>query len=322
MKRTLLFFATFFFLSMTVTSFAQNKSLNKAQEKKKTERKKDASISANNEKAEPEKEAEIVEYTMPIFTPVVAIAAPIEKKIKLKVTLLEIQSAATQNGELAHLSINQHVRYESKGKILRPISQKVNNIKSNRAKCPLGYLRLTPGFGEIEAPYLEPDADEWQSTPLACGDRDSQIHVPQSTQPLTRNPNINHHLVFELTPDQVNDKNAEFLIDTFVVEYSTDWKGKDTSIKLLHDPRRTKVAIHDVLAILQGKKELKANTSYVKDGGVPASFKFDHFDGASLPLRNVNPNGKIILEGPIRARNKGKKLIEKAFVWMRFELID
>lgn len=311
MKKTFLFFLTLFVFLVTISSYGQNRnSLGK--NKDKITNTKDSAVKEDT-KEEPIILTEYIATDL-IYNPDIVFVLP-SKKLKLKVTLLEIQSDVTQNEKLAHLSINQHVRYESKGKAIMPISKDVKRVKKNSAECPLGHL---DNPDKIEAPRLN---DYWEgATALFCGYRNNQIHVPQSKQPLTRSPNINHSVVFEITPEQANDKNAEFLIDTFVVEYSTSF-GRNADIILNHDPRRTKVAIHDVLAILQGNKKLHEDTSYVKDGGVPASFKFDHFDGISLPLRNVNKNGKMILEGPIRARSKGK-LIEKAFVWMRFELID
>ena len=315
MKKTFLFILTLFVFSIAISSSAQIRSTKKNSEEKsnKTENSLSTKSTSPNDTKEPVK----AEILLMDYYPDYQVLWP-SKNLKLKVTLVELQSAVTQNGKLAHLSINQHVRYESKGKVIKPISKDIQK-KARDQNCWLGLLQLWH-YEQLQAPEF---GEDWEgATPLICGDRDNQIHVVPTTQPLTRNPNINHSLVFEITPDQANDKNAEFLIDTFVVEYSTDWKGYDTSIILNHDPRRMNVAIYDVLAILQGKKKLNENASYVKDGGVPASFKFDHFDGVSLPLRNVNPNGKMILEGPIRARNKDKELIEKAFVWMRFELID
>lgn len=310
MRKPLLFFLSLLLFSLTISSYSQNRDFKKTAKERAEEIKK--SSRTKSTKDADEKRTVIMEA--PVLT-TVALTSP--KNIKLKVTLLEIQSSTTQNGSIAHLSINQHVRYESKGKVIKPISKDVQR-KMKFSECGLGDLQLE-GFG-IQAPRLN---NEWEgATPLICGDRNNQIHVTQSKRPLTRNPNINHSVVFAITQDQANDKNAEFLIDTFVAEYSKDWKGKDTSIALNHDSRRINVAIHDVLAILQGNKKLNETTKYLKDSDVSSELLFDHFDGLSIPLRNVNKNGKMILEGPIRARNKGSELIEKAFVWMRFELID
>lgn len=43
-----------------------------------------------------------------------------------------------------------------------------------------------------------------------------------------------------------------------------------------HDPRESEVAIHDVLAILSGIKQIGESTSFF-DGGVSSSLRFDNF---------------------------------------------
>lgn len=221
------------------------------------------------------------------------------KGMKLKVTLLQIQSKNTQDrDQIADLGIVQHIRYQANGKALKPSKVTLNKFKDN-PKCNLG------GGG-----------GEWPgSTPLICGNSSRQIHVTVTDKVDTkRTTNIDNSMIFDIAHQDANDTNAEFIIDTYVKEYSK----KD--IVMNEDPRKTKVAIHDVLAILNGIKEIHEDHSFF-DGGVNKSIKFDNFDGNSLPLRKVNEKGKTILEGPIRARNKGSSNDEKAFVWMQFELL-
>jgi len=50
--------------------------------------------------------------------------------------------------------------------------------------------------------------------------------------------------------------------------------------------------------------------------------RFDNFDNASLPLRKVDYSGRTILESPIRGRMRNRYNNRKAFIWMRFELVD
>jgi len=222
--------------------------------------------------------------------------------IKLKVTLLQIQCETTQDGDnYADYGITQHVRYKANGNVNTPIS---TDIKKFNSACPPGNINTN-----------------WAgSTSLICGSINRQIHTSESNVTGQRSPNINNSIVFNITPDEANDKNAKFMIDTWVKEYSSNTFGRD-DVVMNKDPRKLKVAIHDVLAILNGPKELNALEHYF-DGGVSSALKFDNFDGTSLPLRKVNYPGKMILEGPIRARNRGSDLDEKAFVWMRFEIID
>lgn len=219
------------------------------------------------------------------------------KNTKLKVTLLELQcDTSGDRDKVGDFGITQHVRYKARGGDWKtPVQTSIN--KFNNYCHP----------GDINR--------EWNgSTALICGSSKNQIHVNESKKPKRRNLNINNSMVFEITPEEANDKQAVFEIDTWVKEYS------NSDVVMNHDPRKTQVAIHDVLAILKGIKDINTtNTSAFFDGGVNESLKFYHFDGVSLPLRKVGDN---ILEGVIRARNKGGSLNQKAFVWMRFELID
>ncbi|RXJ51212.1 thiol-activated cytolysin family protein [Gelidibacter gilvus] len=221
--------------------------------------------------------------------------------LKLKVTLMQLQSKTTQDSDkIADLGIVQHVRYKANGKVITPSTVDIRKFKDNK-KCDLG------GGGS---------SGEWSdATALICGNKDRQIAVSVSPKVNEkRSANIDNSVIFDIPYQDANDLKASFEIDTFVKEYS------DPDIILNNDPRITKVAIHDVLTILTGIKKTTNETSFF-DGGVEPELKFDHFNGSTLPLRNVGTNGDIILEGPIRARNKGPKSDEKAFVWMRFELI-
>ncbi len=221
------------------------------------------------------------------------------KGLMLKVTLLELQCDVSGDSDrIGDFGITQHILYKANGEIIKPVEKHINKFPNNTNCDP----------GGINRP--------WQgSTALICGNKNRQIHEAESKKPLRRNPNINNSIVFNITPAQANDKNAEFIIDTWVKEYSNN------DVVMNKDPRKLKVAIHDVLASLQGIRTVDNKDSYF-DGGVNHKLKFDHFDGIALPLRDVGYAGKTILEGPIRARNKGKDLNQKAFVWMRFQLID
>lgn len=220
------------------------------------------------------------------------------KGMKLKVTLLQLQSSTTQDrDQIADLGIVQHVRYQANGKVIKPIKTTINKFKNND-KCELG------GGGEWSG-----------ATALICGNSDRQIHVTVSKKvDGTRTANIDNSMIFDITHQQANDTGAEFLIDTYVKEYS------NPDIVMNQDPRITKVAIHDVLAMLTGLKNVEKDSKFF-DGSVSPSLQFHDFDGVSLPLRNVKESGEMVLEGPIRARNKGPSSDEKAFVWMRFELV-
>ena len=220
--------------------------------------------------------------------------------LKLKVTLVQLQSNVTQDrDQYADLGITQHIQYKANNKYKTPSQKDIRKFPTH-TECFPGDERST-----------------WEkSTALICGNKDRQIQASANKNIGTqRTPNINSSLVFEISPEEANDRNAKFTIDTWVKEYSS------TDVVLNHDPRKIEVAIHDVLAILTGARPL-GETERFKDHSISSNVQLHHFDGLSLPLADVGYNGKIILEGPIRARNKGNALNEKAFVWMRFELID
>ncbi|MBA6152010.1 hypothetical protein [Gelidibacter maritimus] len=230
--------------------------------------------------------------------------------VKLKVTLLEIQCAVSKDDDkIDDYGITQHVKYKANGKIKSPISRDIKKFRNNR-KCKPGDQN-----------------SYWAgSTALICGNRDRQIQVQESKVTDRRSPNINNSVIFEITPDEANDRNAEFTIDTWIKEYSSTTLSnilvrEDYDNVLNKDPRKMRVAIYDVLAILNGTKDLNASHTYF-DGDVSQSLKFDNFDNASLPLRKVSYSGRTILEGPIRGRMRNAHNNRKAFVWMRFELVD
>lgn len=90
-----------------------------------------------------------------------------------------------------------------------------------------------------------------------------------------------------------------------------------------YDNQIVSIALKQVVEVLQKKRQLNMSMRYPYDNSIPSSIKFDVFDGVSLPLTRVGYiTDKIVLEGPIRARNVGAKVKEKAFIWYRIELVD
>lgn len=216
--------------------------------------------------------------------------------MKLKVTLSDIQCIVTADGDkVADYGIRQHVYYKANRKEKVAVNQ---NFNKHGGACALGNDIYWDG-----------------AISLMCGGPKNQLHVNEGN---ARMANINNSVEFHITPDEYNDKNAEFILETWVKEYNGS--GKD--LVLNNDPPRTTVAIRDVLDILSGIKKLDANSNFKADGGIAKDIKFDYFDGMKLPLTQVKTGSKIILEGVIRARNRGSSLTDKAAVWVRFELMD
>ena len=216
--------------------------------------------------------------------------------LKLKVTLSDIQCVVTADGDkVADYGIRQHVYYKANRKEKEPVSKRFN---LHGGECALGN-----------------DVYWLDATALICGGSNKQLHVNEGN---ARNSNINNSVIFHITPEEYNDKNAEFILETWVKEYNGS--GKD--LVLNNDPPRTTVAIKDVLDILTGIKTLKEDSKFKLDGGIAKGIYFDYFDGMKLPLTQVKGTSKTILEGVIRARNRGSSLTDKAAVWVRFELMD
>lgn len=130
--------------------------------------------------------------------------------------------------------------------------------------------------------------------------------------------NINNYVDFYITPEEANDPNAEFLIATYVREHN----GGGNDLWLYYDNAVTQVAIKEVVAILSGVKRLNNDGPYPSDRSLNQSLRFDYFGGLKMPLRKVNNHNKVVLEGAIRARNEGSELTDKAFLWVRFELVE
>ncbi|MEO6682083.1 MAG: thiol-activated cytolysin family protein, partial [Ginsengibacter sp.] len=215
--------------------------------------------------------------------------------LKLKVTLTDIQCVVTADGDkTADYGIRQHLYYKANNNVKEVVSKSANK---HGGSCPLGN-----------------DVYWLDAISLMCGGSSKQLHVNEGN---ARMLNINNSVIFHITPEEYNDKNAEFILETWVKEYN----GGSNDLVLNNDPPRVHVAIKDVLDILSGIKTLNANSSFKADAGIAKGVEFDYFDGTKLPLSKVNSE-KTILEGVIRARNKGAKLTDKAAVWVRFELMD
>ena len=225
------------------------------------------------------------------------------KTLKLKVTLAEIQSETTSDRDkYADFTVIQKVLYKAKGSHKTAADSRYNKYGGD---CkPGGSTTHWPG-----------------SVALICGDVNKQIHVMEGKiRNKTRTAsgsNINNYVVFHITPEEANDPDAEFMIRTYVRE-----NNSSNDIRLNYDDEITQVAIKDVLSTLKGIRTLRKDGGYPYDGAVYSNMQFDHFGGLKMPLTRVKNDDKVVLEGAIRARNRGSSLTDKAFLWIRFELID
>lgn len=243
-------------------------------------------------------------------TQTVETCVPLPKKLKLKVSLAGIDCETTEDRDkYADYELKQHVFYKVGGKIKTPIQKKYNKFGSS---CTPNGLANSNGY-----------------VPLICGSDKQQIHVAEqkykSVPREKRGDNVSNFVVYEIDSEEASANNAEFIIRTYLKEKSDDWRGNPADIMMNNDNPNVEVAIKDVLATLTKARTLSNDGKYRGDGAMDQNLTFDYFGGGNrLQLTQVTMgnDGRIILEGAIRARNSGKDVREKAFLWVRFELID
>ena len=227
-----------------------------------------------------------------------------KKALKLKVTLLEIDPKVTQDSDkLGDYGIRQHVKYTANRSVKKPSGSVVyNTFKKQTNPCELAGNKIWDG-----------------AIPLACGSASDQIHVNvNANKERKRLNNIRNSVIFDLSAEEASDKNAKFEVQTWVKEYS------DKDILMNHDfsiPQE--IPIYFVLNELQGLSSgVEFNENYSRDGAL--SLKVYNFnEDYPAMFKGVDAtNGQTYLDAVLRARNSGSTVEEKAFIYLRFELID
>ncbi|RKF02834.1 thiol-activated cytolysin [Tenacibaculum lutimaris] len=152
---------------------------------------------------------------------------------------------------------------------------------------------------------------------LICGDINNQLHVDET---LTRFSNISNSLVFEITPDELQNPNSKFTIYSWLKEYTDD-----KPLVLFNG--ETTVNIIEVLADLlilrqqQGNQILFDKTFY--DTGVysPSETVFKDYGLAwtTLWLKKTDRNA---LEGPVVLGRPNLNDRHRGAAWIRFEIIN
>lgn len=231
-----------------------------------------------------------------------------KKKLKLKVTLLEIDGwNTTDSDKKGDYAVIQHVKYTANNNVKRKLGNVVYNTFKKRTSCNLAADRQWSG-----------------SIPLACGSINDQIHVTMNPGNHRRpKNNIKNSVIFEVSPEEANDRSAKFEVETWVKEYSDDWKGARADILMNNDfDIKQEIPIHFVLAELQGISNHTFNEGYEKDSRLFGKI-FNNFGGEYVAMSKtvVGSINKKYLDAVFRARNKGD-MKEKAFIYLRFELID
>lgn len=224
------------------------------------------------------------------------------KKLELKVTLMGIEAWNTEDrDEKADYGLTQHIKYIAKGKVKTPKKKHYQKFP-NKTNCD----RRIGG--------------KWAgSIPMICGDMQNQIHVNtnkgNNRQYLN---NIGNYVVFEITPEEANDTRATFEVQNWAKEYS------NTDILMNLDfsvPQQ--IPIHHLLAELQNISDATYNEAYARDGSLRDKI-FKNFSGSYTEMAKIKDDvlNKKYLDAVFRARNSESKLREKAFIWLRFELIE
>lgn len=261
--------------------------------------------------------------TMPVIVSKVAIATPIQKTYKLKITLTDVQCiASSDSDEIDDYGIQQHIYYKANGKIKRPISKDIRKFKDNcDDRIDNGNMYISGG-DNVHGKAIKDIV--WEgANGLVCGDHKNQLHVKQGRS--KRSLNVNNSMTFLITQAEYDDKNAEMIINTTVTEYNSTLDrnamlfGSNNNRTYNYDGKKVHVSIRDVLDALTGIRPLKTTKPFF-DTTIASGMKFDNFEGFKLPLTKVDYDRKTILEGVLRAR--GATPANKAAIWLRFELVD
>lgn len=226
----------------------------------------------------------------------------VAKKLKLKVTLLGIENWRTRTGNATDYGIQMGTKYSSNGTVLPATSIQRNRFphRTNCSNYPLS--------GAVS---------------LVCGDKQDKINV--SVNPTTKRKftnNINNYVIYEIPPNMVTDKQAKFEVGFWVKNYST--KG-DLMMNTDFQLPRT-VDIYSVLGILQGADTgHKFSSKKLSDESLDvtgAAGGFELFDQVHAPMMKVTSGSQTYLDAIFRARNESNDNLEKAWIFLRFELID
>ncbi len=224
-----------------------------------------------------------------------------KKNLKLKVTLLEIEGKNTKDNDgIADYAVMQHIKYTANNKVKSKFGNVLYKTFKKKTPCKVAGTKSWPG-----------------SIALACGNMNDQIHVAMNSSKNRKNlKNIMNSVVFEISPEEANDENAKFEVETWVKEYSS----KD--ILMNNDFGMTqKIPIHFVLAELQGISQAEFSENYGKDSQLSGDYNNFENEYTAMTKIVVSATGETYLDAVFRARNKGD-LREKAFLFLRFELID
>lgn len=242
---------------------------------------------------EPKEEKKVEMVTYPIQVPVHT--TPIQKKeekknktYKLKITVSDIICEETaRRNKTAEYSLTVRSLFQRNNQIVKP--------KETSGTSSSSETSLVGQYSSLKIIKSNP------------GHRISPSRI------------LGDYVVYEISEEDLEKNDLQLRIHQIMIE----GEGLFGHTFMLFEGDSPNVAVKDVVNTLLGRRNFNPAARYPYDNNIPEHIKFDLFDGFSLPLTKVNYiTDKLVLEGPIRSRNDGKKVKEKAFVWYRFELID
>ncbi|WP_117885572.1 hemopexin repeat-containing protein [Aureibaculum luteum] len=177
--------------------------------------------------------------------------ASTKDNIRLKVTLTRIKSIqARDSDDIADFTFQQFVDYKTKGNQKRAIEKKIK-----------------VGSKDVSIRIKEAFRINKEAIAIINTGGSQQIHVREGDE----NHIINNSLVYEITPQEIADKRAEFKIKTALSEVNSEGIGlfeKNTYKYIAKYGRNDiEVSINEVLEYLQNPRATKyRSSSYFKGG--------------------------------------------------------
>jgi len=243
-------------------------------------------------------------FTKKIESAAAIAAAAAKDNIRLKVTLTRIKSIqARDNDNIADFILEQNVNYRANGTQKLAIEK---NIKVGKNIINTG-----------ERKYY--DKDESSSIFYKGHRTSSQIHVREGDE----NHFINNSLIYEITPQEIKDKRADFNFYTNLGEVNgADWLFEtlfalffSDEIKKIAFRHRIDVNIYEVLDYLQNPKAAKYGKSYFNGGSSGDMHEYGAF-GDIMWFKKGSNNSLI---GTLEFGDNNKETYVR--LYYRFELV-
>ena len=164
------------------------------------------------------------------------ITASNKNNLRLKVTLTRIKSIqARDRDNIADFALHQQIHYKTKGTEKKAVAYKIKKGGRNAESYVNKYEHST------------------------IFDIVGGLHVREGDE----NHFINNSLIYEITPNEIPDKSADFKLVTSLEEMGGSPTVKKIAVRGKND---INVSLHEVLDYLQNPKSLKYGGNYFKEG--------------------------------------------------------